>query len=200
MFCPRLVSLILLTKTSLNSAPKCRFNHSFIYGPDWQRLPVWVSTALLVYHIHRNISKNMTLCHATSFYSKHLALLECTPLLQPYSAALGTVGKLKAGKFTLRAEVKPRVSTTSEQWTCARRDGRAHTRCLPPCLSKCQQVCHLLSSYLFVLHNPLPPAAVCGSVLRAEATSFISACRRCSTRGWAVSRARGHATAQLRKS
>lgn len=47
--------------------------------------------------------------------------------------------KLKAGKFTLRAEVKPRVSTTSEQWTCARRDGRAHTRCLSLCLSKRQQ-------------------------------------------------------------
>lgn len=41
----------------------------------------------------------MTLCHATYFYSKHLALLECSPLLQLYSAASGTVWKTKGGEI-----------------------------------------------------------------------------------------------------
>lgn len=99
MFCPRLVSLILLRKTSLNSTPKCWFNHSFIYNSERQRLPFWVSPALLLYHIHRSISQNTTLCHAPYFYSKHLALLDCTPLFQLYSAALGTVWKTKGGEI-----------------------------------------------------------------------------------------------------
>lgn len=58
--------------------------------------------------------------------------------------------------------------------------------------------CHLVSSQLLVL-SKLAPVAVCGLVLWAEATSFMSMCMRASTRRLICVRACSHSTAQLKK-